>query len=117
MGDRAAEPTISSSPPTWKRMLGWTRYLLIVPIYWWYRRRVSEQLKWRLAASHISVVLLSVALISVLGAAAIVLIAIIGAPAAEEPGRDARQVAQLVQKAESEQVVSDENLAGLLSSI
>jgi signal transduction histidine kinase len=118
MGDRAAEPTPPSvSPPTWRQRLGWTRYLLIVPIYWWYRRRVNEQLKWRLASSHISVVLLSVALISVLGAAAIVLIAIIGAPAAEEPGRDARQVAQLVQEAESEQVISDEDLSGLLSSI
>lgn len=98
-------------------MLGWTRYLLIVPIYSAYRQRVNEQIKWRLASSHISVVLLSIALISVLGAGAIVLIAIIGAPASEEPGRDARQVAELVEQAERDQVIADEDLTGLLSAI
>ena len=62
-------PEARHDPPLWQRSpFRWLKFLLIFPIYSSYRRRVDEQLRWRLAFSHVSVVLLSVALISVIGA-------------------------------------------------
>ena len=66
--------TESSSPWGWLR---WLRFLLIVPIYSAYQRRTEKELRWRLAFSHVSAVLLSVALISVVGATIIVGTAIV----------------------------------------
>ena len=105
------------SNPSFAGSWRWLRYLLIFPIYSAYRRRTEEQLRWRLAFSHVSAVLLSVALISVVGASIIVGTAIVLSPAASEPARDAREVANLIQEAEQTQVLADDELSGLLASI
>jgi signal transduction histidine kinase len=104
--------------PWWQRApWSWLRFLLIVPIYTSYRRRVDEQLKWRLAFSHVSVVLASIALISVVGATLIVAAAIILAPSSTEPARDARSIARIIERAEQRELLSDPELSGLLIAI
>ncbi|CAN5327664.1 hypothetical protein BH09CHL1_BH09CHL1_37060 [soil metagenome] len=97
--------------------LRWLRFIFIFPIYSAYRRRTEEELRWRLAFSHVSAVLLSVALISVVGASLIVGTAIVLSPAASEPARDARAVANLVNEAEQTQLLDGDELSGLLASI
>lgn len=106
--------TETSSPWGWLR---WLRFLLIVPIYSAYQRRTEKELRWRLAFSHVSAVLLSVALISVVGATIIVGTAIVIAPAAAEPARDAHEIAKLIEDAEKSQILDDNELSGLLASI
>ncbi len=118
MARRADPPETRHDPPWWQRSpYRWLKFLLIVPIYFSYRRRVDEQLRWRLAFSHVSVVLLSVALISVIGATLIVSIAILLSPASSEPARDARQVARIIERAERNERMSNEDLSGLLTAI
>jgi signal transduction histidine kinase len=116
MGSRDVDRNFQ--PPWWQRRpWSWLRFLLIVPIYTSYRRRVDEQLKWRLAFSHVSVVLASIVLISVIGATLIVTAAIILAPSSSEPARDARSIARIIERSEQRELLTDPELSGLLIAI
>lgn len=110
-------PANTPSKSSFKTALHWLRFILIFPIYSAYRRRTEEELRWRLAFSHVSAVLLSVALISVVGASIIVGTAIVLFPAASEPARDARAVSTLIEEAEETQLFDGDELSGLLASI
>ncbi len=118
MARRHPDSRIEYNDPWWRNApWTWLRFLLIVPIYTSYRRRADEQLKWRLAFSHVSVVLASIALISVVGATLIVAAAIILAPPSSEPARDARSIARIIERAEQRELLTDSELSGLLIAI
>ncbi len=118
MASDRSRPETNHDTPWWKHApWSWLRFLLIVPVYTSYRRRVNEHLKWRLAFSHVSVVLASIVLISVVGAAIIVATAISLAPSSEEPARDARSIARIIERSEQRELLTDPELAGLLTAI
>ena len=72
------------------------RFLLVWPLIRYYRECVRRSLRWRLAESHVGTVLLSVLVISVVGAAAVVGWTLIRNPIAEEPSREASWVAEAI---------------------
>ena len=118
MGTRRNDADPNFDIPWWKQApWTWLRFLLIVPIYTSYRKRTNEQLKWRLAFSHVSVVLASIVLISIVGATLIVTAAIILATSSEEPARDARSIARIIERAEQRELLTDSELSGLLIAI
>ena len=71
-----------------------TRYLVLWPLISAYRDCIRRSLRWRLAESHVATVLLSVAAISLVGAASAVALAFVQKPMAQEPAREARWVAR-----------------------
>jgi len=76
------------------------RYLLLWPLIQYYRECVRRSLRWRLAESHVGTVLLSVLVISVVGAAAVVGWTLIRNPMDEEPAREAQWVAEALDELE-----------------
>lgn len=79
---------------------GWRalRYLLIWPLITVYRDCVRRSLRWRLAESHVGTILISVAAVSLIGAAASVASAFIQRPMEQEPANEARWVAEGLQR-------------------
>ena len=110
-------PSDPHPPGPWRTRARWLRYLLLVPLYRAYRRRTARDLRWRLATSHVIAVILSVAIIGLIGASILVGIALFRSPAASEPARDAREVVRIVEQATGDTLLSPDEASGILSAI
>ena len=71
-----------------------SRYLMAVPAIVAAQRRMRRSLRWRLAGSHVSTVLLSVLTITLIGSIAMAAGGILLNPVGQEPGEEARWVAE-----------------------
>jgi signal transduction histidine kinase len=107
----------SAAPTPWHRRFGWLRYLALVPLYNAYRRRTERDLRWRLATSHVLAVVLSVAIIGLIGAAILVGVALYRSPTATEPARDARAAARIVEQSATELTLETAESSGMLAAI
>src|SRR5690349_21313147 len=96
VGVSVARPTVGRPAGRGLRALRFLRYLLIWPVIAGYRRRVRHSLRWRLAGSHLSTVFLSILTVSVVGAIVLVATSFIQRPADQEPGYDAKTVAEML---------------------
>ncbi len=80
-----------------KRALRLSGYVLAVPVIVAAQRRMQRSLRWRLAGSHVSTVLLSVLTITLIGSIALAVGGILLNPFGQETGSEARWVASALQ--------------------
>lgn len=82
------------------RALRLSGYVLAVPVIVAAQRRMRRSLRWRLAGSHVSTVLLSVLTITLIGSIALAVAGVLLNPFGEETGNEAHWVASAFEKLE-----------------
>ncbi|MDQ3541962.1 MAG: hypothetical protein M3440_14880, partial [Chloroflexota bacterium] len=98
-GSRPVGVDLRESPRSRHTRRSGLRYLLVWPIVTAYRRKVRQNLSWRLAGSHHSTVLLTLFLIGLLIFGLAVGFTLHEAPTLDSPDEEARVVAKTLQEA------------------